>query len=241
MTEFANTLQGRTAVITGASGGVGRAVALELAGLGCRLFLTGRNGTRLSATRADVSALGPAAHDHVADLSDPSDVENLAIQAVKTMGQVDMLINSAGLFPVTSLQETAPEEFDQCFAVNVRAPFVLMRRLAPAMAERSWGRIVNIASSSAYAGFRNTSVYCASKHALLGLSRALYQELKGQGVRVYCLSPGSIQTEMGRSVPGQVFETFIRPDEIARYIAFMISFDAEMISEEVRLNRVIVQ
>ena len=157
------------------------------------------------------------------------------------MGQVNVLVNSAGIFPVSSLGESSPEDFDRCFDVNVRAPFVLMQRLGTAMAERGWGRIVNIGSSSAYAGFKDTAIYCASKHALLGLSRALFQELKGSGVRVYCLSPGSIQTEMGKLVRGQVFETFMRPEEVARYLAFMISFDAEMISEEVRLNRVIVQ
>ena len=157
------------------------------------------------------------------------------------MGRVDILINCAGLFPINSIKESALEDFQTCFAVNVQAPFLLCKHLAGPMAERGWGRIVNIGSSSAYAGFQNTAIYCASKHALLGLSRSLYQELKNCGVRTFCLSPGSIQTEMGNRVPGQVFETFIRPEEAAKYLVFMISFDGEMISEEVRLTRVIIQ
>jgi NAD(P)-dependent dehydrogenase (short-subunit alcohol dehydrogenase family) len=228
-------------LITGASGGLGRSIALELASHGCQLFLTGSNPARLSATRADLGTTTAGTDSWVADLADPSAVEEVARRAVETMGRVDILINSAGVFPVSPLEQSSPEEFDRCFAVNVRAPFLLMRWLGVTMAERGWGRIVNIGSSSAYAGFPGSAVYCASKHAVLGLSRALFQELKGRGVRVYCLSPGSIQTEMGKKVRGQLFETFMRPEEVARYLTFMISFDAEMISEEVRLNRVNVQ
>jgi NAD(P)-dependent dehydrogenase (short-subunit alcohol dehydrogenase family) len=241
MTENTKPLRGRKALITGAAGGLGNAIARELTKQGCELFLTGRDAGRLQTTRGELADLNSQVHNHVADLSNTAEVEGLANRAVETMGAVDILINSAGVFPVCSLAESSSEDFDRCFAVNVRAPFVLMQRLATGMTERGWGRIVNIGSSSAYAGFRDTAIYCASKHALLGLSRSLFQELKGSGVRVYCLSPGSIQTEMGKQVRGQTFETFIRPEEVARYLVFMISFDAEMISEEVRLNRMIVQ
>ena len=228
-------------LITGTSGGLGRAIAQALAEQGCRLFLTGRDAEELARTQASVTGIAPEAHIHVTDLVDALAVEELARRSIEMMGQVDILVNCAGIFPVASLEESTVEDFDRCFAVNVRAPFVLIRRLTPGMAERGWGRIVNIGSSSAYSGFRDTSIYCASKHALLGLSRSLFQELKGRDVRVYCLSPGSIQTEMGRKVRGQIFETFIRPEEVARYLTFIISFDAEVISEELRLNRVVIQ
>jgi NAD(P)-dependent dehydrogenase (short-subunit alcohol dehydrogenase family) len=238
----ANTLlKGRTALITGASGGLGAAVAKELASQGCRLFLTGRDRQRLAATADAVRAIAPFVHEHVADLANAASLEAMAAQALQASIPVDILLNCAGIFPVQPLEQCTMEEYDRCLAVNVRAPFYLMRQFAPIMAKRGWGRVVNIGSSSAYAGFRDTSIYCASKHALLGLSRSLFHELKGKGVRVYCLSPGSIQTEMGKHVPGQLFETFLRPDEVARYLAFIISFDAELISEEVRLNRMVVQ
>jgi NAD(P)-dependent dehydrogenase (short-subunit alcohol dehydrogenase family) len=234
-------LKGRKALVTGASGGLGLAVARELAAQGCHLFLTGRDRARLAAAGETLRPVAASVHQWGADLADPKGLEALAGQAEVELKDIDILVNCAGIFPVHPLEQSSMAEYDQCFAINVRAPFYLMHRFAPAMAKRGWGRIVNIGSSSAYAGFKDTSVYCASKHALLGLSRALFNEYKSRGVRVYCLSPGSIQTEMGKLVPGQIYETFMRPDEVARYISFMMSFDAEMISEEVRLNRVIVQ
>jgi NAD(P)-dependent dehydrogenase (short-subunit alcohol dehydrogenase family) len=241
MGKPANVLDGKTALITGASGGLGKAIAAELAAHGCRLFLTGRDSRRLEETRAALAGKAFSLATHVADLADERAVGELARRAVEVMSRVDILINCAGLFPVASLAESTLEDFRTCFAVNVTAPFLLCKHLAGPMGERGWGRIVNIGSSSAYAGFANTAIYCASKHALLGLSRSLYQELKKRGVRTFCLSPGSVQTEMGKRVPGQLFETFIRPEEAAQYLAFMISFDGEMISEEVRLNRVVIQ
>jgi NAD(P)-dependent dehydrogenase (short-subunit alcohol dehydrogenase family) len=241
MTVPSTILKDRTALVTGATGGLGQAIVEELALQGCRVFLTGRDPARLEQAQRALRARGLETHAEAADLAETGNVERLARRAAEVMGQVDILVNSAGIFPVAALEEGTVADYDLCFAVNVRAPFLLMRTLAPAMAQRQWGRIANIGSSSAYAGFKDTAVYCSSKHALLGLSRSLYQEYKARGVRVFCLSPGSIQTEMGRKVRGQVFETFIRPEEAARYLSFMISFDGEMISEEVRLNRLIIQ
>jgi NAD(P)-dependent dehydrogenase (short-subunit alcohol dehydrogenase family) len=241
LVETNTILKNRTALITGASGGLGGAIARELASQGCRLFLTGRDRQRLAAAADAVRAMAPSVHEHAADLADAASVEAMAGRALEALGWIDILVNCAGIFPVRPLEQCTMEEYDRCLAVNVRAPFYLIRQFAPMMARRGWGRVVNIGSSSAYAGFPDTAIYCASKHALLGFSRSLFHELKGRGVRVYCLSPGSIQTEMGRHVPGQRFETFLRPDEVARYLAFIITFDAELISEEVRLNRVVVQ
>jgi NAD(P)-dependent dehydrogenase (short-subunit alcohol dehydrogenase family) len=123
----------------------------------------------------------------------------------------------------------------------VRAPFLLSQVFGRAMARSGWGRIIHIGSSSAYGGFPNTILYCSSKHALLGLSRALHSELKGRGVRSYCISPGSVQTDMGRLVPGQNFETFISPEDVAEYAGFLASFNGNVVSEEIRLNRMRVQ
>ena len=147
------------------------------------------------------------------------------------------------MFPLGSLQETSFEEYQQCIQINLTAPFILSKELSKGMMDRGWGRIINIGSSSAYAGSSKTSVYCASKHALLGLSRALFNELKDYGVRVICISPGSIKTDMGKEVEnlGQDFSTFIEPEELADYIVYTTCLDGNMIAEEVRLNRMFIQ
>ena len=106
------------------------------------------------------------------------------------------------------------------------------------MKKSKWGRIVNIGSSSGYNGFKNGTAYCSSKHALLGFSRALFAELKDNNVRVYSISPGSTQTKMGKLSKDQKFETFLEPKEVAEYVEFVIRFEKQLVSEEIRLNRI---
>ena len=154
-----------------------------------------------------------------------------------------MLINCAGVFPVNDLEDTSLLEFTECININLIAPFILTREFCKEMKEKKWGRIINIASSSAYAAGPKTSTYCASKHALLGLSRSLYKELKPYNVRVFCVSPGTIQTNMGKDVEklGQIYDTFMTANEVVEYVYHATSFDNNMISEEIRLNRLHIQ
>jgi len=239
-----DVLCGKTSLVTGATGGIGHATAMVLAAQGCPLMLTARGDGELRALRSKLIDRGARADDvHVwaADLRCDEQLAGLCEEAGERLGQVDILINNAGVFPVAALDECDVADFDACFAVNVRAAFVLCRALAPPMAERGWGRIVNVGSSSAYAGFGGTSIYCASKHALLGLSRSLHAELKGRNVRSYCVSPGSVQTGMGRQVVGQDYDTFIEPADVAAYLAFVMAHDGNVVSDEVRLNRMFVQ
>ena len=156
---------------------------------------------------------------------------------------VDVLVNCAGVFPISTIRDTSVEDYQNCMNINVTAPFLLIKGFVDGMVQNKWGRIINIASSSAYAGGPRTSVYCASKHALLGLSRSLFKELKQYNVLVSCISPGSIKTSMGREVEklGQEYDTFIEPAEIADFIVNNTAFDGNMIAEEVRLNRVFIQ
>jgi len=114
---------------------------------------------------------------------------------------------------------------------------LISKYLIEGMKKKSWGRIVNITSSSAYAGFPNTVTYCASKHGLLGFSRALHSELRDFGIRVISVAPGSIKTEMGKKVPNQNFDSFIEPEQVAKAIYDLVCLDKNMVIDEVRLNR----
>lgn len=236
-----DVLEGKNALVTGASGGLGREIALHLALHGVNVHVTGRSADKLEALCETMSGNGSRTGWSSRDLRNDDDIDAVIRDAEKAVGEVDILVNCAGVFPVKSLAESTAEAFDECFGLNIRAPFLLCHALAPKMVQRKWGRIVNIGSSSAYSGFKDTSVYCASKHALLGLSRALHDELKVHNVRTYCVSPGSIKTPMGKQVRNQNYETFLEPTEVAEYVCFVISFDGGLVSEEIRLNRTIIQ
>ncbi|HSH51179.1 MAG TPA: SDR family oxidoreductase [Bacteroidales bacterium] len=208
-------LKNKRAIITGANGGLGKELVNELKSHECEVI--------------------PIARQY-GDLT-----ELKTINKIKSKyNSIDILINCAGSFLIKSILETNLEEYENMFNINVKVPFMLSKVFAPDMIKNKWGRIVNIGSSSAYNGGSDTGLYCMTKHALLGMSKSLYAELKDHGVRVHNVSPGSIQTKMGASDYRQDFSTFINPKEIASYIAFIISFDSEMVVEESRLNRVFV-
>jgi short-subunit dehydrogenase len=230
-------LRGKNCLITGATGGLGKEIAKEFAKNGCNLFLTGRNNDKLNSLKNELENDQIKIDFEDADLSDDGEIQKLIEKVKNTFVNIDILVNCAGVFPVKLLSDSTIEDFEKCFGVNVKAAFVLCKEFSQGMISRKWGRIINIASSSAYAGFKNTSIYCSSKHALLGLSRSLHSELKEHNVRTFCVSPGSIKTPMGKSVIGQNYETFLNPNEIAELIVRLVSFDNEMISQEIQLSR----
>jgi len=233
-------LKDKVCAITGAGGGIGRALALGFAAKGARLILSSRDAIALESTCAAVRESGHAdVRAIVSDLSRDADALSLAGHVGRS--SVDILVNNAGVFPTGPFLETGLADLDACLTVNLRAPFALSRAAAPHMVARKWGRIVNIGSSSAYMGVARSSLYCASKHALLGLSRALHAELRDQGVRVFCISPGSVKTRMGKDVQGQDFETFIEPEEVARAVLFAVEEHGNLVCDEIRLNRMSYQ
>lgn len=233
-------LEGKRCLLTGATGGLGEELSRELESLGCRLFLTGRSAQCLEALAGRLARGVEAAYRVPADLAVDADVERLIACVVERMGGIDVLVNNAGVFPVGPLASLSDVELDDCLRVNLKAAIVLSRAFTPAMAEAGWGRVVNIASSSAYAGFADTAAYCASKHGLLGFSRALDDELRGRGVRVTAISPGSIQTPMGRRVRGQSYDTFMSPREVAQVVGTIVSLDGSLIVNELRLSRMVM-
>jgi len=230
-------LKGKNCLITGATGGLGKEIAKEFAKNNCNLFLTGRNDEKLNSLKNELQNDQIKIDFEAADLSDVDDIQKLIDKTKNAFPNIDILVNCAGIFPVKLLSNSTVDDFEQCFSVNVKAAFVLCKEFSQGMVSKKWGRIVNIASSSAYAGFKNTSIYCSSKHALLGLSRSLHSELKEHNVRTFCVSPGSIKTPMGKSVVGQSYETFLNPSEVAELVGRLISFDSEMISQEIQLHR----
>lgn len=227
--------QKRTCLITGASGGLGNSIASNLSSDGYDLILVGRNELRLKQL---VSNIGNDMNAYYkCDLSNIDEI-NRMIKYIRKHGYViDVLVNCAGVFTSKTISKTTIDDFMKSYNVNVLAPFLLCKEFSEDMIKQKWGRIVNIGSSSSYVGFKNGSAYCSSKHGLLGLSRSLFKELKQYNVRVFDVSPCSIKTKMGRQTRNQDYNTFIDPSDIAKYISFIIKFDGESISEEIRLSR----
>ena len=227
----------KNCLIIGASGGIGNAITKKLAEQNYNLFLIGKNKNKLLKLKKEIKKDNITIEVESVDLTNEKQINKSIKKIRKTFGKIDILINTSGLFLIKSIDKTTIEEFEESFKINVRAPFIFSKEFSKDMKKSKWGRIVNIGSSSAYNGFKNSTAYCSSKHALLGFSRALFSELKENNVRVYSISPGSTQTKMGKLSKDQKFETFLKPEEIAEYVNFVINFDNQLISEEIRLNR----
>ena len=233
-------LKKKNCFISGASGGIGACLALELAKNKCNLFITGRDEKKLLELKekihSDISKKIKVCYKD-GDLNNINDVNNIITSAKHDFGNIDILINCAGVFSVKSLKTSTLEDYEEAFNLHVRSVFLFSKEFSKEMINNSWGRIVNIGSSSAYDGYADTALYCSSKHALLGFSRSLSKELQPYNIRTYCISPSGTKTKMGRSIPGQDFDTFLDPIDIAKYIVFVTSFDNEIITDEIRLNR----
>jgi len=236
-------LHNKNCLITGATGGVGKELAEIFAKNSCNLILTGRNIKKLKMLKMNLQSRYKNLSIFIepCDLSDLKKISEFIRKCRKSVITVDILVNCAGIYLKKPIHKTTIQEFELCFNINTRAPFILSKEFSKDMIKRHWGRIINIGSSSSYSGFRNSSAYCTSKHAILGFSRSLYDELKEKNVRVFSISPGSIKTGMGKLDKSQDYATFLDPKEVAKFIVDTISYDAELISEEVRLNRVILK
>ena len=234
------TLNAKNCLLTGATGGLGKELAAKLVINGCNLFLTARNEKKLNKL---TSLLQKQTENKIkiyyksADLSKSDDVKDLIKYIKKKFNSIDILINCAGVFQVNFLKDTNLADFEKSFNVNMKAPFMLCKEFSQDMIKKRWGKIVNIGSSSSYNGYKKTSIYCATKHALLGFSRSLVDELKKYNVRTFCVSPGSIKTNMAKKLVEQDFDTFLDPKEVAEAILFVISHDNEMMIDELKLNR----
>ena len=198
-------LSGMTALVTGASGGIGSAIAQALAGQGARLALSGSNPAKLRAFRDQMNAERPhKGGDHVeitCDLSDPTQVEELVPAALDTFGQLDILVNNAGITRDNLAMRMKDEEWADVIRINLEAAFRLMRAASRPMMKARFGRIVTITSVVGATGNPGQANYAAAKAGLVGMSKSLAQELASRGVTVNCVAPGFIRTAMTEVLP----------------------------------------
>ncbi|MGH7385693.1 MAG: SDR family NAD(P)-dependent oxidoreductase [Candidatus Rokuibacteriota bacterium] len=192
-----STLQGRTALVTGGGRGIGRAVALALGRAGATLVLTGRTARCLRGVAIELTEAGaPEPLVYVLDVTDPETTAVALDRLRAERSPIDILVNNAGLAESEPLARTDLALWQRHLAVNATAPYLFTRALLPGMLDRGWGRVVNIASTAGLAGAPYISAYAASKHALVGLTRAVAAETAGRGVTVNAVCPGFVRTEM---------------------------------------------
>jgi NAD(P)-dependent dehydrogenase (short-subunit alcohol dehydrogenase family) len=189
-------LDQKTAFITGASRGIGRAIALEFARSGANVVLTARSEHDLETLATEIRALGRRALTIPCDLNEPSSLDAAVAQAQSELGPIDVLVNNAGITQGVKFTAMTPELWRRIMTVNVESAVRLMQLTLDPMAARGWGRIINIASIAAKSGLRYSAAYNASKHALLGVTRSVALDYAQKGVTVNAICPGWVLTEM---------------------------------------------
>jgi 3-oxoacyl-[acyl-carrier protein] reductase len=243
---MATKLQGKVAVVTGASKGIGADIARQLAADGAAVVVNYAS-SKAGADKvvADITGRGGRAVAVKADVAKPEDIKSLFAEAVKAFGRVDVLVNNAGISQPKGLLEISEAEWDQTMAVNLKGMFNWCKAVAPAMLDRQAGRIVNISSVSAHtgAGFGAVSrfAYCAAKAGVLGLTRGLAKEL-APDVTVNAICPGTVLTDLTSRMIDQNRDNILRtiplrrlgtPEDIAEVVAFLATVTPNFITGEV--------
>lgn len=240
MKDRISHLIGKTAIVTGAAGGIGEALCAKLAEYKMNLVITGRNEAKLNALAETLKAAGVKVLVCAGDLSELDFVDCVLAQARETFGGVDVVINNAGLTHNCSFEEMTPELFDSIMKINVRAPYFMCQRAIADLRKSDCATIINICSVVAHKGYPKQSVYAASKHALLGLTKSLANEVYKEDIRVHVISPGSVFTPMiAIARPDLTPEGMILPEDIAEIAGFYLEMrKTNAVMDEIEVHRV---
>jgi 3-oxoacyl-[acyl-carrier protein] reductase len=240
------SVAGKTAIVTGAGTGIGRATAQLLAGRGARVVAAGLQPDRLEATVKTIIASGGEAIAVDADVSDPEAIEQVAAAAQDAFGGTDVLVNNAAVYPIGPWHEMDAAQWDAVFATNIRGYFLMARAVRPQMIARGGGAVVNVASVTFFTGNALLLAYVASKGAVIGFTRALAREAGPDGIRANAVAPGAFPTAateihadqeaLWRDVlEGQSIKRRGEVDDVARAIAFFASDESSFVSGQTLL------
>jgi len=231
-------LAGKVAIVTGASRGIGRAISIALAEQAATVVLAARSIEKLNQTAEQVSAAGGKPEIVVTDLIEEESIKNLVRVTAEKFNRLDILVNNAGVTHSAALQETSTQDWDRCFAVNSRAPFILCREALPLLKKADPAYIINIASVVGVKGYPLQSAYTASKHAIRGMTISLAEELNRSNVRVHLICPGGVDTELLQKVrPDLKKQDLMLPEEIAELVLYLVTHSGNAYIDELHIRR----
>ena len=235
-------LQDKVAIVTGASRGIGRAIALRLAGDGANLVVTATSLERAESVATEIEALGRKALPLACDVAEFEQVESLIKGTTETFSRIDILVNNAGITKDNLLIRMNQEQWDDVIAVNLKGTFNCIRAATKTLMKQRAGKIVNITSVVGIMGNAGQANYCASKAGVIGLTKSVARELAARNIQVNAVAPGFITTDMTAALPEEVKENLSEaiplgrmgsPEEVAACVAYLASEDADYITGQV--------
>ncbi len=236
-------ISGKSIIITGASSGIGEATAKMLAEQGAKLMLAARREDKLNKLVTEIEAAGGTAAYQVVDVTKQSQVQALADETLKQYGKIDVMVNNAGIMPLSRLDQLLVEEWDRTIDINIKGVLYGIAAVLPAMQKAQSGHIINISSVAGHVVFPNAAVYCGTKYAVRAITEGLRQEI-GKDIRCTIISPGAVATELTNHITdetaakgaNQLYEIAIGAEAVASAIAYAIEQPKEVDINEILLR-----
>jgi 3-oxoacyl-[acyl-carrier protein] reductase len=216
-------LAGKTALVTGASRGIGFAIARKLGQMGAKVAICARDSGKLEDAAARLRNDGVVVLAATADVASAAEIASLVTKTEKSLGSIEILVNNAGIGYFGPVQEADEKNWDSVLDTNLKSVFLLSKAVAPGMIERRTGHIINIGSLAGKNAFKNGSIYCASKWGLMGLTECMAEDLREYGIRVSVICPGSVATEFGSPASKKNPQKMLQPDDIAHAVEMLVT------------------
>lgn len=231
-------LDGKKALITGGGRGIGRAIALALSEEGCDVAISARTSAEIERTAKEIEMFGVRGLAIKADVANPADVEHMFDETLRNFNTLDIFVNNAGIAIFKPFLDLTIQDWDVTMSVNLRGAFLCAQRAAQIMVKQGYGTIINICSSASMKAYINQSAYVASKHGMLGLSRALALELKPYKIKVHAICPGGVDTKLTADARPEVDRSdWMKPEDIAHVVMMLLTQHQRATIDEIYIRR----